>query len=623
MFQSVKDKEKRRALGEHYTSEENILKLIKPLFLDALWAEFAKIKALTSAAKKQRLAEFHEKIARLKFLDPACGCGNFLVVSYRELRLLEIEAIREILAGEHVLDVELLVKVNVSQFYGIEIEEFPAEIAQTAMWLMDHLMNRLVSETFGRYYVRIPLTASATIVNGNALTLDWASIVPPAELSYIMGNPPFLGKKEQTAAQKSELEGIFNIKGQGVLDYVTCWYKKAVQYIRGTEIECAFVSTNSICQGEQVPILWQNLMNQHGIKLNFAHQTFKWSNEARGKAAVHCVIVGFSIHDRQNKRLFLYETVKSEPKITEAQQINAYLIDAPVIFIKSRSKPLCAVSEMCYGSMPIDDGHLILSEAEAQTLIAEEPFTAELVRPYYGGDEFINNTKRFCLWFAGINPADIRKSKVVMDRIEKTRVFREKSNREATRRLAITPSLFGEIRQPDFDYLIIPKVSSENRKYIPIGFMNGRFITNGSALIVPQAGLYHFGILTSAMHMAWMRQVCGRMKSDYQYSASLVYNNFPWPPTPTDKQKAAIEIAAQAILYARTQFPNSSLADLYDPLSMPSVLAKAHQTLDKAVEAAYGRAFAADAERVAHLFALYQGLTADLFTEGKKKRRRK
>ena len=363
-------------------------------------------------------------------------------------------------------------------------------------------------------------------------------------------------------------------------------------------------------------------MNKHGIKINFAHQTFKWSNEARGKAAVHCIIVGFSLNERQGKRLFLYETVKSEPKIAEAKQINAYLIDAPVIFIESLSKPLCAVPEMCYGSMPIDDGHLILSESEEQTLIAQEPFTAELVRPYYGGDEFINNTKRFCLWLAGINPTDIRKSKVVIGRIEKTRIFREKSNREATRRLAVTPSLFGEIRQPDSDYLLIPKVSSENRKYIPIGFMNSRFITNGSALIIPHAGLYEFGVLTSTMHMAWTRYVCGRLEMRYQYSASLVYNNFPWP-TLTDKQKAAIETSAQAVLDARARFPQSSLADLYDPLAMPPELATAHRKLDALVEKAYGREFAADAERVAHLFALYQTLTADLFTENKKKRPRK
>ena len=627
MFQSVKDKDARRALGEHYTSEENILKLIKPLFLDGLWAEFAKIKALASAVKKQRLVEFHEKIARLKFLDPACGCGNFLVVSYRELRLLEIKVIREILAGEQILDVELLVKVNVNQFYGIEIEEFPVEIAQTAMWLMDHLMNNLVSETFGRYYVRIPLTASATIVNANSLATDWESVVPKAELSYIMGNPPFLGYSVMSKEQRKEVEQVFEGKKDcGVLDYVTCWYKKAANYIKETggsgvsNIECAFVSTNSICQGEQVPILWQDLMN-NGVKINFAHQTFKWSNEARGKAAVYCVIIGFSLSDRTEKKLFLYETVKSQPVETAARQINAYLVDAPAIFIERRAEPLCKVSPMLKGSSPTDDGNFFFDQAERDALIAKDASLAEVIRPFLGVKEFLHSIPRYCLWLKDVSPAKYNKSAEIMDRIAKVRAFREKSAREATLRYAEFPTLFSEIRQPETNYVLIPRHSSENRKYIPIGFIDKDIICGDANSMIPNATLYEFAVLTSSMHMAWMRCVCGRIKSDYRYSGVIVYNNFPWP-NPTDKQKQAIEAAAQEVLNARPIFPGLTLADLYDNDTMLPELKRAHRKLDALVEKAYGREFGSDAERVAHLFALYQALTADLFTETKKRRRK-
>jgi len=405
-----------------------------------------------------------------------------------------------------------------------------------------------------------------------------------------------------------------------VLDYVTCWYKKAAQYIQGTEIDVAFVSTNSICQGEQVPILWPELMNKHNIKLNFAHQTFKWSNEARGKAAVHCVIIGFGMNDREVKKIYHYTDVTGQPVETIVNQVNAYLVNGPTVFIDSRSEPICKVPAMAYGSMPIDDGHLILSEEEADAFVKKEPETKEMIRPYYGGEEFINSKKRFCLWLVDISPSQINKSKMVKDRIEKTRSFRETSKRGATNKLAATPSLFGEIRQPKTDYLLIPKVSSENRLYIPIGFMKPEKITNGSALITPNAGLYEFGILTSIMHMAWMRSVCGRMKSDYQYSASLVYNNFPWS-TPNEKQKNAITDAAQAILDTRLLFSDSTLAELYNSSTMPPKLVKAHQKLDKVVEAAYGRAFEDDSQRVAFLFELYQTMVGELFVEEKKKKR--
>ncbi|GHT10988.1 methylase [Planctomycetales bacterium] len=620
MFQSIKDKDARRALGEHYTSEENILKLIKPLFLDALWTELAKIKKLRSAVKKQRLTEFHDKIAALKFLDPACGCGNFLVVSYRELRLLEIEVIRDLFTGQQSLDVELMVRVNVDQFYGIEIEDFPAEIAKTAMWLIDHLMNNLVSATFGKYYMRIPLTTGATIVNTNALPLDWEKVVPKNELSFILGNPPFVGARLMAERQKKEVELVFdNTRGVGELDYVCCWYKKAAQYMQDTTIECGFVSTNSICQGEQVSLLWQDLMNRHGIKINFAHQTFKWSNEARGKAAVYCVIVGFSQIDRTEKNLCLYETVTSSPIETTAAHLNAYLIDAPSVFIGNASKPLCNVSKMVFGSMPNDGGHFLLDETEKKQLLAKEPAISKLIRPFVGADEFINGTKRYCIWLKGVSPAKYSHSKEIQKRITAVKAHRLASASAVTRKQAEFPMLFVSIRQPDTNYLLVPRVSSEKRAYIPIGFLKKNIIAGDSTLLIPNATLYEFGIITSRMHMAWMRYVCGRLKSDYRYSVSIVYNNFPWP-VPTNKQKAAIEAASQAVLDARLQFSNTNYAELYNPLSMPTELRLAHKRLDKAVEKAYKREFANDAERVAHLFGLHHTLTANLLTEGKKKR---
>ncbi|MDR0302527.1 MAG: N-6 DNA methylase [Treponema sp.] len=561
---------------------------------------------------------FHNKLASLKFLDPACGCGNFLVISYRELRLLEIEVLELLLGKEQVLDVHSEIKVNVNQFYGIEIEEFPAQIAQVALWLVDHQMNLLVRERFGTYYVRIPLTATASIHHANALTTDWESVVPKSELNYILGNPPFLGKKEQSKEQKNELLQIFE-KKSSKLDYVTCWYKKAAQYIKGTDIEAAFVSTNSICQGEQVPLLWPELINKHGIKINFAHQTFKWSNEARGKAAVHCIIAGFGQNERAQKKLYVYSEVSGEPVEIKVDKINAYLLAADNVFINARQKPICNVPDIYYGNIPIDDGHLILEEAEYKSLIKKEPFTKMMLRPYYGGYEFLNNKKRYCLWLEDISPAQIAKSQFVKDRIEKTKKFRLLSNREATRELAATPSLFGyRMKLPVSDYLLIPKVSSENRLYIPIGFMKPENITNGSALIVPNAGLYEFGILTSVMHMAWMRYVCGRLEMRYQYSASLVYNNFPWP-SPNEKKTDAIIEAAQVILDTRLLFPDSTLAQLYNSSTMPPKLVKAHQKLDKEVEAAYGRSFNDDSQRVAYLFELYQKLSGELFVEGKKR----
>ena len=619
MFQSVKDKESRRELGEHYTSETNILKIIKPLFIDELWEEFEKIRKSKSAARTHRLLEFHTKLCKLKFFDPACGCGNFLVVSYRELRLLEIEVIAEYTQTQQVFDIELLIRVNVDQFYGIEIEEFPARIAQTALWLMDHLMNTKVSQRFGGYEPRIPLTASPTIIIGNALSTDWEKVVPKDELSYILGNPPFLGARIMNKEQKVEVNTVFNgMKDNSNLDYVTCWYRKAADYIKDTKIECAFVSTNSICQGEQVPILWTELMNKHGIKINFAHQTFKWSNEAKGKAAVYCVIIGFSLADRDKKYIYQYANVAGEPTETMANQINAYLVDAPLLFIQKRSEPLYKVSEMVFGSMPNDKGNFSLNEEERKVIIAENPEVEKVIKTFMGADEFINNIPRYCIWLKDVSPAVYEKSKEIINRINNVRKERMESDREATRKLAEFPTLFGEIRQPDTNYLLIPRVSSERRRYIPIGFLDKNVIAGDSTMVIPNATLYEFGILTSSMHMAWVRYVCGRLEMRYRYSASIVYNNYPWA-SPSAKQKKDIETAAQGVLDARKKYPDLSLATLYDSNKMIPELVKAHQKLDKSVETAYGRSFDDDSQRVAYLFELYQKLSGELFIESKKK----
>ena len=617
MFQSVKDKEKRRILGEHYTSEANILKIVRPLFLDKLWDEFNKIKELTSSVKQQQLLEFHSRLQKLKFLDPACGCGNFLVVSYRELRLLEIEILLEYLKSQQLLNIELMVRVNVDQFYGIEIDEFPARIAQTALWLMDHIMNNKASEKLGKYIIRIPLTATPSIVISNALTIDWESVVPKDELSYILGNPPFIGSRIMNRQQKAEVEKTFNgLKNFGELDYVTCWYRKAAEYMQDTEIECAFVSTNSICQGLQVPILWPELMNRYGIKINFAHQTFKWSNEARGKAAVYCIIVGFSLNGRKLKRLFQYVTVTSDPTETVVNKINAYLVDYDTIFIKSREKPLCDVPPMNFGNMPADGGELLFSGEEKEQFLKNEPNAKKYFRHFISAREFLNNGERWCLWLVDIEPAELKKSKLVYERVKKVKEIRKKSARPF---LADVPHLFAQITQPEKkDYILIPRVSSETRKYIPMGFFDHDSIAGDTCMIIPNGTLYHFGILTSTMHMAWIRYVCGRLKSDYRYSKDIVYNNFPWP-NPTEKQEAEIEKSAQGILDIRAQFPDTCLADLYDPVAMPPVLLKAHQKLDKAVEPAYGRSFDDDGQRVAYLFELYQKLSGELFVDDKKR----
>lgn len=787
MFQSVMDAKARRNLGAHYTSEKNILKLIGPLFLDGLKAELDK-----AGHDERKLAQLHRTLATLTFLDPACGCGNFLVIAYRELRALELEILKRRFATQQsvLAHVQDHVLVDVDQFYGIEIEEFPAQIAQVAMWLMDHQMNLRVSEQFGENVVRLPLRKSATIVHGNALRIDWNDVVPAERLHYILGNPPFIGHHYQNEEQKADQARVMHeIRAHGVLDFVANWYVKAADYMQQAfarhsreggplltderlshrssnglsatgDIRCAFVSTNSITQGEQAGLLWPLLLSK-GMHIQFAHRTFQWNNEARGVAAVHCVIIGFGMNNAGVKRLFDYGDIRGEPHELTAANINPYLVDAPDVVVSNRSEPLCPVPRMSWGNKPTDGGHFILSPEERDALLSVEPAAARFVRRYMSGGDFINGDERYCLWLVDATPQELKALPEVMKRVDAVRRSRLESKAASTREYAKFPTLFRQIAQPDSDYLAIPEVSSERRAYIPIAFLPRDVICSNKIQFVPDAESFHFGVLNSAMHMAWVRAVCGRLKSDYSYSNTIVYNNFPWPelpleplshrergrgegkslppkeaiefarslrkqstdaeqrlwallrnrqlggfkfrrqhplppytldfycedaklcveldgsqhaqaatgderrdkflhergirtlriwnnevfanlegvleaiwsalhdapspPTPLprgegSKHRAAIEAAAQGVLDARAQFPDATLADLYDPLTMPPALVKAHAALDKAVDAAYLAAEKAagrkppkldtDAERVAFLFQRYQALTS-------------
>jgi hypothetical protein len=619
MFQSVMNPKERRNLGAHYTSEKNILKLIKPLFLDDLWGEFEKVKD-----NKNKLPEFHKKLSLLKFLDPACGCGNFLIITYRELRLLEIEILRAQYKNQTATSIESIVWLDVDMMYGIEYEEFPARIAEVAMWLIDHQMNRLISNEFGQYFARLPLKKAAKIVNKNALEIDWETIIEKKELSYIIGNPPFIGKSNQSKEQKDDMETVFKgVNGAGVLDYVSAWYLKAAKLIQGSNIKVAFVSTNSITQGEQTGILWGLLFNVYKIKIHFAHRTFSWNNEAKGNAAVHVVIIGFANFDGPEKKIFEYDNIKTEPHELKVKNINPYLVEGKDNFVTKRRLPISQVPEMIKGSMPNDGGFYLFSEEEMKAFIRNEPNSEKYFRRFIGGYEFLNNVNRYCLWLKDAEPSEVKNLPKVLDRIESVRNIRLASQRETTRRDAETPMLFGEIRQPKTNYLALPEVSSENRKYIPVGYVNADVIGSNKIYMVPDANLYMFGILNSLMHMTWVNSISGRMKSDISYSTGIVYNNFPWPEDINEKQKTLIENAAQKILNVRQDFPKSSLADLYSMLTMPSSLVKAHNELDKVVDAAYrSQPFINEAKRLEFLFELYEKYTADLFTKIKTDRKK-
>ncbi len=620
LFQSIMDDKARRNIGAHYTSEKNILKLIQPLFLDSLWREFNRIKRNPILLK-----EFHAKLRSLKFFDPACGCGNFLVISYRELRKLEHKVLKELDGmGQLGPDFRNLIRVNVDQFFGIELEEWPAQIAQVAMWLVDHQMNVSASRKFSKPLVRIPLKTSPTIVHGNALTIAWNDVVQKEELSYILGNPPFVGSKFLSADQKADLQSVFTgIKNSGTLDYVTAWYVKAARFIQQTEIACAFVSTNSISQGEQPGILWAELFRL-GIKIHFAHRTFVWHNEASGMAAVHCVIIGFAAFNTLGKKIYDYTDVKGEPHAIDAKNINPYLVDAPDITLPSRQNPLCDVPGIGIGNQPIDNGQYLFTPEEMKEFISDEPESKKWFHRWIGSDEFLNGYNRYCLWLGDCQPDELQEMPFVLKRIEAVKSFRKASKRISTIKLANTPTRFQVENMPKSKYLAIPEVSSERRPFIPIGFEKPSTLASNLLKIMPNAKAFHFGILSSTMHMAWVRATCGRLESRYRYSKDIVYNNFPWPVKATDKQKAAIEEAAEGVLEARKQFPNSSLANLYDPITMPSALVKAHGALDKAVDAAYGkRSFTSEAERVAFLFEEYQKLAQPLMTDENKKRKPK
>jgi hypothetical protein len=639
MFQSVMDAKARRNLGAHYTSEKNILKLIGPLFLDELKAELARI-----GNHEGRLKSFHARLAGLRFLDPACGCGNFLVIAYRELRLLELEVLRRLYATQASVLTRVAehVAVDVDQFYGIEIEEFPAQIAQVALWLMDHQMNLRVAELFGEYFARLPLVKSPTIVHGNALRIDWNDVVPKERLSYILGNPPFIGSKLMSDAQRADLLAVAgNLKGAGLLDLVTAWHLKATAYAAGSTIDIAFVSTNSICQGEQVGILWAELLAR-GWQIAFAHRTFRWNNEARGVAAVHCIIVGLSRGPRSPRRLFDYDHVGGDPQEIAAANINPYLVDASNVLLPNRSKPLCDVPAIGIGNKPIDGGYYLLTPEERAQLLSVEPRASQFIKRWFGATEFLNGIERYCIWLADAQPADLRSMPAVLALVDSVRRFRlgeidAKSGRESkagqsSLALAATPTRFHVENRPRTPYLLLPRHFSENRDYMPTGFMSPNELSGDANLVVASSDLSLFGVISSRMHMAWLRATSGRIKSDYRYSAGIVYNNFPWPEPLDDKAHAAIEAAAQAVLDARADFPGSTLADLYDPLTMPPALVRAHQQLDRAVDAAYihaekaagrkGPKLGTDAERVAFLFERYQALTSLLPTTTPKKPRR-
>lgn len=622
MFQSVMNPKERRDLGAHYTSELNILKLIKPLFLDKLWATFETLKG-----NKNKLLEFHRSLSRMKFLDPACGCGNFLIITYRELRLLELEILRVLhKSGQLLVDVREIILLDVDMMAGIEYEEFPARIAEVAMWLIDHQLNMLISHEFGQYFVRLPLKKAAKIVHADALEIAWESVVDKDKLSYILGNPPFIGAKLMTAFQRQQIIKEFGeIDGSGTLDYVAAWYMKAAKYIKGTAISAAFVSTNSIVQGEQVSILWGVLLNSYQIKIHFAHRTFKWQNEGKGNAAVYCVIVGFANFDTTVKNIFHYEDIKGEAQQIKAKNINPYLIDAKDILIYKRNQPLCPVPLILKGSQPTDGGHFLFTEEEKIAFLAKEPSAERFIKPLISAYEFLNGEKRYCLWLVDAKPIEIKKMPLVLSRVESVREMRLRSNKAATVKWAKQPTLFTEIRQPSSNYILVPSHSSEHRSYIPMGFMTKDDILNNSCLSINStAGLYHFGVLHSLMHITWVKVVCGRIKSDFRYSATIVYNNFPWAENPTSKQIKNVEQKAQKILDVRAMFPESSLADLYDVRTMPAALLKAHEALDKAVDLAYNSPpFVNEHERLEFLFSLYEKYTADLFVKEKPKKRKR
>ena len=619
LFQSVMEPKARRQVGAHYTSERDILKVIRALFLDDLRAEFERIKK-----NKLELKRFQHKLSTLTFFDPACGCGNFLVIAYRELRLLELDLLKELLDKEQqIIDITQLSLIDVDAFYGIELSEWPVRIAEVAMWLMDHQMNLLLGQTFGQYFARLPLKKSPTIVCGNALQLDWKTVLPPEKCSYILGNPPFVGAKLQTAAQRIDMDLVASAaKNSGLLDYVTGWYFKAAEYIKGTRIIVGFVSTNSITQGEQVGVLWNALFEHYGIKIFFGYRTFCWISEARGKAHVHVVIMGFGAFDKPGKKIYESNPETDTVIAVPAKNISPYLVEGKDMAVTNRSTPICDVPEMGIGNKPIDDGNYLFTPAQKAEFIKQEPASAEFFRKWIGSEEFINGIERWCLWLGDCPPEKLGKMPNAIARVEAVRAARLKSKSGPTIKLAQTPTRFHVENMPKAGYLIVPEVSSEKRAFIPIGFIEPAVLSSNLVKIIPDASLYHFGVLSSTMHMSWVRQVCGRLESRYRYSNKLVYNNYPWPENISDKQRKAVEGAAQSVLDTRKEFPAATLADLYNPLTMPPKLVKAHAALDRVVDLAYRpQPFPTERQRVEFLFALYEKLLTPILVSAKKNRK--
>ncbi len=664
VFESTLNPETRRSGGMHYTSIENIHKVIDPLFLNDLRHELDEIlEEKVERQRQKKLDAYQDRLASLTFLDPACGSGNFLTETYLSLRRLENECIRERYHGQAFLGFEEVnpVKVSIQQFYGIEINDFAVTVATTALWISEAQMLRETEKIIRRDIDFLPLKPYHNIREGNALRMDWDVIEIPSDIptihannvhliiepetlvasesvvdydevnvvshrfdsevkpskeryqvsyDYIIGNPPFVGARmmAQGSSQKKDVERLFgNIKDVQDLDYVCCWYKKAAQLMQNSHTRSGFVSTNSICQGSQVPILWNVLFNDYHVKINYAYQTFKWNSEASEKAAVHCVIIGFSTDEVKSKYLFMPSGQKQQ-----VSNISPYLFEGDDTFAVSQKTPLCDVPQMNFGNQPRDGGHFVLTEEEKNLLVRQEPTLVKWIRPYIGAEEFIKQKSRYCLWLRYAQPADIKQSKILYDRVQAVREFRLASSAKTTQGYAKVPHLFAQITQPEGeDYLLVPSVSSERRRYVPIGFMKSDVISSNAVQIIPNATLYHFGVLTSNVHMAWMRVVCGRLKSDYRYSKEQVYNTFPWP-NPTETQKAKIEQTAQAILDARSKFPNTSMADLYDEVTMPVELRKAHQENDRAVMQAYGfpvKSTFTESQCVAELFKLYKEKT--------------
>ena len=612
VFESTLNPATRRSGGMHYTSIENIHKVIDPLFLNDLRRRLDDIlEEKVERTRAKKLDAFQDHLASLTFLDPACGSGNFLTETYLSLRRLENEVISERYHGQSFIALEgqSPVKVSINQFYGIEINDFAVTVATTALWISEAQMLAETERIISHDIDFLPLKSYSNIVEGNALRLDWADVVPPDRLSYIIGNPPFVGARMMDTSQKADVLDIFgpHWRNVGNLDYVTCWYKKTADLLTvAPQARAALVSTNSICQGEQVANLWEPLFAD-GIKINFAHRTFRWDSEANDMAHVHCVIVGFSRSDTAPRLIF------DDDRRTEASNINAYLLDAPDAFVGSRQHPICDVPEIGIGNLPIDDGNYLFSKEEMEEFIKHEPKAAHYFRPWYGAVEFLHRRPRYCLWLGDCSPAELRQMPLCLKRVEAVKNFRLASKRGATRKLADTPTHFSTENMPKANYIVVPKTSSERRRYMPIGFMVPDALCGDAVFLIPNASLYHFGVLTSNVHMAWMRAVCGRLEMRYRYSKDVVYNNFPWPE-PSAEQRAKIEATAQGILDARALYPDSSLADLYDELTMPVELRRAHQANDRAVMQAYGFPISRDFTEphcVARLFTLYRRLAPE------------